>query len=99
MDDFFPRILGGVIASVDWIVVFTFIAFATLYFLAPIAGYAAERRGMLLISLYLLLGYGLLVFLQLLIQYILYLSESSGGRGAAHLAFIFAILRLLLFLS
>jgi hypothetical protein len=96
MDDYSH--LGGL----DLFVILSFIAFALVYFLAPVLGYPAERRGTILISLYLLLGYGLLDLLQLAIEYLLFLSNSNGDRSvrsAIHFGFIFGIFKLVLFLG
>jgi hypothetical protein len=101
MDDSLLRLFGsGVGGSLDIVVVLSFIAFSFIFFLAPVLGYPADRRGLVLIALYLLLGYGVLVLLQLLIQYLIYLSSSGGtGRSMIHLGYIFGILRLVLFLG
>jgi hypothetical protein len=86
--------------SLEWIAVFSFIAFAVIYFLAPVLGYAGEHRGMLLVSLYALLGYGLLALLQIILLYLIYLGSSNNMNSAprlmSNLNTIFAILKLLL---
>jgi len=99
-----PDVLNHIAAlsigsTLDFVVVFSFIAYGIVYFLAPALGYPAERRGILLLSLYALLAYGVLVLLQLIIAYILYLSESTGSRGAINISYLLAILKLILFLA
>ena len=102
-EDYFVRLFGTTsAAAVEWFAVFSFIAFAVVYFLAPVLGYQSQKRSFLLASLYLLIGYGLLALLQLLIQYFMVLVSSNGpstGRAAVHLLYIFAILKLLAFLA
>jgi len=92
--------------TLEYVVVISLIAFAMVYFLAPVLGYDGTSRGMIAISLYALLGYGLIVLLQLLINYLIYVANSSGNgmsQGSAktmtHLGFIFGILKMLLFLG
>ena len=103
MPDNFLRLFGSASgAAIEWFAVFSFVAYALVYFLAPVLGYQSQNRGLLLASLYLLVGYGLLVFLQLLIQYFMVLVSSNGPsteRAALHLVYIFAIFKLLLFLA
>ena len=100
-DDFFLRLVGNVSsAGIEWFAVFSFIAYAVVYFLAPVVGYQAEKRGLLLASLYLLVGYGLLILLQLLIQYLMYLVSSRGNSTATpNLVTVFAIFKLIVFLA
>ncbi|HVT82767.1 MAG TPA: hypothetical protein VHM90_19170 [Phycisphaerae bacterium] len=94
-------------ATLEYFVVISFIAFALVYFLAPVLGYDGQSRGMILTSMYILLGYGALVLLQMLINYLVYLANTNnvgGGmnnpsRAAAHFGFIFGILKMLLFVG
>ena len=90
-------------SGLEWVVVFSFVAFAFVYFLAPVLGYAAESRGMVMMALYGLIAYGALVLLQTLIAYLIYLVSSDSGTGGPkallHFGFIFGILKLAVFLA
>ncbi len=100
MPDVFSHIAAlSVGSTLDFVIIFCFIAYAVIYFLAPVLGYPADRRGLILMSLYALLAYGIVVLLQLIIAYILYLSESNNSRGAINITYLFAILKFLLFLA
>jgi hypothetical protein len=101
MDDYLLRVIGnGTGATLEWFAVFCFVAFGVVYFLAPVLGYQRAGRTMLLAALCGLVGYGLLVLLQLLIQYIIFLDGSSGsGKAVIHLTYIFGILKLVVFLA
>jgi hypothetical protein len=86
--------------TLEWFAVFSFVAFAVVYFLVPAMGYQREDRGMLLASLYSLLGYGVLTLLQLGIQYLAFLVSDgrSGGSGMIHVGYIFGGIKLVVFL-
>jgi hypothetical protein len=100
MEDFMgSRGFGGLFAGgIDYIAVFLFVAIAVLYFLAPVLGYRPERRGTLAASLYLLVGYAGASLIQMLIVYLQVLSRSSRGDATGHIFFLFAILKLILFI-
>ncbi len=98
------RLLGGAAnESIDFVAVFAFVAFAVVYFLAPVLGYAADSRGTLLMSLYALIGYGVLVLLQAVLVYFIYVVSSNnsdtGPKAVIHFNFIFAILKIVVFLA
>jgi hypothetical protein len=101
MEDYLMRITSaGSGATMEWFAVFTFLVFGVVFFLAPVLGYQREGRGMLLVSLVGLIGYGVLTLLQLGIQYIIFIDNSSGsGRAVIHVAYIFGALKLILFLA
>jgi hypothetical protein len=100
-DDTLMRIFGSAtVGSIEWVAVFSFIAFALVYFLAPVAGYQAQKRGLLLASLYLLVGYGLLALLQITILYLVYLAGPRGsGSGTMNFVTIVTIVKLMVFLA
>src|SRR5690349_8579817 len=90
----------GVGGTIDWVVVFSLALVSLVYFLAPVLGYQADRRGMLLIALYVLVGYMVVVLMQLMIQYVMFMGSSSeGGKGRVHLMYLFSILRLVMFIG
>ena len=97
MDEYF-RSTANIADIVEWAAVFSFLAISFIYFLAPVLGYPAEQRGLILISLYLLVAYGVLVLAQLLMTYFLYLT-GAAARANFNFAFIFGILKLLVFLA
>src|ERR1035437_1654040 len=101
MDELF-RMMGPGAVGLDWFVVFTFAVVAVVYFLAPVLGYPVEKRGMILISLYLLVGYGVVVLLHVGLQYLFYLGSSNTEpsiKPAIHLGYLFGILKLVIFLA
>jgi hypothetical protein len=104
-DDMMYRVntAAASLSGVEWFVVFSFVAFGIVYFLAPVLGYDGQHRGMLSFSLYLLLGYGVLALVQVVIAYLIYLgssnSSTTAAKAAVHLATIFAILKLIVFLA
>jgi len=101
------RVVGlGSGSAIDWVAAFAFFAIAATYFLAPVIGYAPERRGSLMTSLYLLLAYAGLSVLQYGVLYLQVMDR--GGRrpdelvvlgvfGIALLKLIFFFLALLTF--
>jgi hypothetical protein len=86
-------------SAIDWAAVFAFFAVGTTYYLAPVLGYAPERRGTLGTSLYLLLAYAGLSVLQFGILYLQMLDKA--GRKPDELVMLammgFGILKLLFF--
>jgi hypothetical protein len=98
------RMLGGLFGAgggADWVVIFLFVAAGVLFFLAPVLGYRSDRRGGLATSMYLLVAYTGVSLIQLFVQYIQMLDRDGGGGGrdgGFHLFFIFAIVKMLLFL-
>jgi hypothetical protein len=90
---------GGFGSTIDWTMVFTFVAFAVIYVLLPVLGYPAERRGLILGSLYFLIGDAALSLMQIGVLYV----ETIGrpGRTEAtiqNIVVAFTILKMLLFL-
>jgi hypothetical protein len=106
MDEFtWMRLVGGMASGgIEWMAVLLFVAVAVLYFLAPVLGYRADRRGALGASLYLLVGYAGLALMQLFVQYLQVLDKPTPGLGrgsgesGVHILFAFAILKLLVFI-
>jgi hypothetical protein len=47
---------SGLFGAVDWLTLLALLAVSVLYFLAPVLGYRASGRGLLLSSLWLLIG-------------------------------------------
>jgi hypothetical protein len=95
------RLSGGLFGSVDWTVVFAFIAIAVIYVILPVLGYPPERRGLIIASLYLLIGYAGLSLLQFGILYLQMLNRGGRGGGdaaAQSIVFAFSVLKMLAFL-
>jgi hypothetical protein len=99
---------GGITVwgALDWATVVLFVCIAMVYFLAPVLGYQPEKRSCLTISLYILVAYAGLSVTFLFLQYMELLDEKaeagilkSSGKdlGAIHIAFWFAILKMILF--
>ena len=98
----FLRLVASPGNPLDWIAVFAFVAIAFIFFLAPVLGYQSATRGLVLIALYILLAYTFFTLLELLINYFIYLTVSnieSRQRADANISFLFALLRLTLFLA
>ena len=88
--------------SLDWVFIFTLVAVATFYFLAPVLGYQSSSRGMLQISLYLHLGYAVLVLFEGALLYICYLATKEPQTLAItvyNTAAVIGILRLVLYIA
>jgi hypothetical protein len=101
------RMLGGGFGSsgVDIAAVIAFIAFAVIYVLVPVLGYQAERRGGMLVALYLMVGYVGLSLIQLLAQLAPFFGRMNRGGGVGGreelgllAAFVFAFLKMVVFL-
>lgn len=107
MDELLYRMGSNAIGSgLDWIVAFSFVAFALVYFLAPVLGYDGSRRGLISASLYVLLGYGVVLLLQVIVSYLMFISRSNnnnnfGGPGTApaHFNFLFSIVKIVVYLG
>src|SRR5436305_10546188 len=99
------RMTGGLGAGLDVPALLAFIAFAVIYFLAPVVTHSRERPTALALSLYLMIGYAGLALIQWCLQW-LEISNGLGGNFgmparqpmAAHLLFAFVALKMVLFL-
>ncbi len=86
--------LGGVL---DWSAVLLFVVIAVVYFLAPVVGYRADRRGGLSAALFLLIGYASLSMIQIVVWYTKMVEPRPPTRqelGELHLHFLFAMLKM-----
>jgi hypothetical protein len=101
MEEFMFRGFTGLPGGLDWAAILLFVAVAVLYFLAPVLGYRADRRAPLAASLYVLVGYAGLSFIQVVLQYTQILDRTGRGgpqpESIVHVFFIFAILKAALF--
>jgi len=98
---------GGFGSGMDMTALIAFIAFAAVYVIAPTIGYTSERPAGLIASLYILIGYGGLSLFQLFVQWLQVLDHAGVGAFPAparhgefslHFFFIFAALKMTLFL-
>jgi hypothetical protein len=81
-------LMGGGMRS-NWMAVAAFFAVAAFYFAAPLVGYQRERRGMLLVSMYLCIGYVGMAIAQTALWYFASLESSwSSMRRQESLALI-----------
>jgi hypothetical protein len=102
MPDFLRALSNASGTAPEWVVVFTFIAVTVFYFLAPVLGYQAASRGLLLIALYLLIAYGVLVLFEAILLYFCYLVMSIPdhiSRVNINIGFLMGILRLTVFIA
>jgi hypothetical protein len=108
MDDLmWLRLLGGAGfgSTLDTTAVIAFIAFAAIYLIAPVIGYTPDRPAALLVSLWLLIGYGGLSLLQLFMQWVQVIDHvgpaglGRGESGILHFLFVFAALKMGMFLA
>ncbi len=93
------RMTGGLGSGLDLAAVLIFIAFAVIYFLAPLVTHTRERPAALAIALYLMVGYAAISLVQLLLQWS-GMTNAGGGFGmpgrtpmAVHLLFAFGALK------
>jgi hypothetical protein len=104
----FRLLAGGFGSGLDVTALIAFIAFAAVYFIAPAIGYTSERPAGLSAALYVLIGYTGLSLFQLFVQWIQVLDRvgagafpgavRGGGESGVHFIFIFAALKIALFL-
>jgi hypothetical protein len=100
------RLFGGGFGSgLDVTALLAFIAFAAVYLIAPTIGYTSERPAGLTASLYALIGYAGLSLFQLFVQWVAVVAGVGGlpgavrgGESGVHFMFVFAALKMALFL-
>jgi hypothetical protein len=68
---------GSFGSALDWVSVFSFFVIGVVYLVVPVIGYRTDRRGLLIVSLYLLIAYAGLTLLQTLILYV----ETAGSSS------------------
>jgi hypothetical protein len=99
---------GGFGTGVDTAAVIAFVVFGVVSFLGPALGYRPGRSGGVTASLFLLIGYVAVSLVQLGVQWMQVLDRvgtggpmMGGGRGESsiHYLFLFAMLKMLLFLA
>lgn len=74
------RLTGGLGAGLDMTALLAFVAFAVIYFLAPIVTNTRERPAAMALALYLMIGYTAISLAQLLLQWA-ELGVGGGGFG------------------
>jgi hypothetical protein len=98
------QLFGG---TIDFVAVLLFIAIGIVYFLTPVVGYRADRRGGMTMALWLLVAFGGVAFIELVVNFILVLEgdgpvradrmvKGSGDIGL-YLIFMFGIVKVGLF--
>ena len=105
MDESFFRLLGGLSGSgVDLSLIFAFVAFGIVYFLAPVVGYTRSSPGMTF-ALYLLIAAAAMPLLQSGLRTLMVMDGTGGmqpGRGQSELTtmlMLFHLLKLALFVA
>jgi|SRR5262245_22453769 len=99
----FSGLFGGLFGgAIDTAAMLLFVCVGVLFFLAPVLGYRSDRRGALAASMYLLVTYAAVALIQMFIMYLQVFDRTSRSgvdpdRSTGHIFFIFAIIKLLLF--
>jgi hypothetical protein len=100
--------LGGFGSGIDIAALIAFLAFAAVYFLAPVVGYEPYRPAGLTMALYAMIVYAGISLIQLVVQWLLMLDGprpvfgGGGGFGrnefGIHIMLLFGFIKVLLFL-
>ncbi|GEM_PF-7086938 len=100
---------GGFGSGIDITAMIAFLAFAAVYFLAPVIGYEPHRPTGLTLALYALIVYAGVALIQLIVQWLLMMDgPRPGGFGGGgmfarnefgvHFLLLFSFVKVLLFL-
>jgi hypothetical protein len=101
----FMRLFGSGLfgSAIDTTAVLAFLVIGVVYLLIPVLGYQTERPAGFLISLYVLILYGAISFVQLLAHWMLMLGNGGpaflGGREIFdHVLMLFSAIKIIVFL-
>lgn len=107
MNEFMMLGLGGFGSGIDIAALIAFLAFAAVYFLAPVVGYEPYRPTGLTLALYAMIVYAGVALIQLVVQWLLMMDGPRPGFGGGmfgrnefgiHFLMLFAFVKILLFL-
>jgi hypothetical protein len=71
----------GTMGGLDWPGLLALLVVALVYFVAPAAGYASGRRGLLFAALWVLVGRAALAMIKAVLLFFALVEGGGGGRG------------------